>query len=163
MSTTSPPCPPPSPTIEVSTDKTPSQQLETEDNETSDCQTLSEHEYHILPLLVRRKIRNMVKVTDIQVTKHEDKFVYKIKQSDLSEPYVLEQKRLNFANVEGRVLKESDYIHIPASIKVWINFHTLQLLREYKSTKTGEILFYEVNNVEYSTKFLDAKNPFKEY
>ena len=50
----------------------------------------------------------MVKVTDIQVTKHEDKFVYKIKQSDLSEPYVLEQKRLNFAHVEGRVLKESD-------------------------------------------------------
>ena len=105
----------------------------------------------------------MVKVTDIQVTKHEDKFVYKIKQSDLSEPYVLEQKRLNFANVEGRVLKESDYIHIPASVKVWINFHTLQLLREYKSTKTGEILFYEVKNVEYSTKFLGAKNPFKEY
>ena len=105
-------------------------------------------------MLVRRKILEKEKVVEIQAKRAGDWYIYKITQSNLPKPYLLEQRALNIP-FERRFLDPSEYKYIKPSVYQQLDFSkiiSIHVVYERWTEKVARVVYYDVKWVEYKTK-----------
>ena len=121
---------------------------------TENFTVLNQKEHQEIPLLVRRKILDKEKVTEIQAKREGDWYIYKITQSNLPKPYIRVQRALNIL-FERRFLDPSEYKYIKPSVYQQLDFSniiSIHMVFERWTEKLVRVVYYDVKWVEYKTK-----------
>lgn len=121
---------------------------------TENFTVLNQKEHQEIPLLVRRKILEKEKVVEIRAKRAGDWYIYKITQSNLPKPYLLEQRALNIP-FERRFLDPSEYKYIKPSVYQQLDFSkiiSIHVVYERWTEKVVRVVYYDVKWVEYKTK-----------
>ena len=122
---------------------------------TENFTVLNQKEHQEIPLLVRRKILDKEKVTEIQAKREGDWYIYKITQSNLPKPYIRVQRALNIL-FERRFLDPSEYNkYIKPSVYQQLDFSniiSIHMVFERWTEKVVRVVYYDVKWVEYKTK-----------